>query len=86
MKVQLPFFMHKYYAVQMETIEDRTKTTISLFLVETSNLLRYVLEEDDTDNEILQGDLFHQLVSLPRDSNPLHKSALNISTTYIDLT
>ena len=53
MKVQLPFFMHKYYAVQMETIEDRTKTTISLFLVETSNLLRYVLEEDDTDNEIL---------------------------------
>ena len=73
--------MHKYYEVQMETIEDRTKTTISLFLVETSNLLRYVLEEDDTDNEILHGDLFNQLISLPRDSNPLHNFARNISTT-----
>ena len=73
--------LHKYHAVQMETIEDRTKTTISLFLVETSNLLRYVLEEDDTDNEILHGDLFNQLISLPRDSNPLHNFARNISTT-----
>ena len=52
-KVQLPSFMHKYHAVQMETIEDRTKTTISLFLVE--NIIPLKVSKADNFCNLVQG-------------------------------